>query len=47
MDEESPLIAAGGFVISSPSVQDMQLNMLIWGNSGSGKTTLAATAPGR
>jgi AAA domain-containing protein len=45
MDDQPPLMA-GGFPILSPSVENMQLNMLIWGNSGTGKTTLAATAPG-
>ena len=44
--DDVPQLMAGGFVVSSPSVTNMQLNMLIWGNSGSGKTTLAATAPG-
>lgn len=42
---DNPLMA-GGLPISAPTVADMQLSMLIWGDSGSGKTTLAATAPG-
>lgn len=45
MNEDGPLMA-GGIPITMPSVDDMMLNMLIWGDSGSGKTTLAATAPG-
>jgi hypothetical protein len=40
-------IMAGGIPLVSPSIKDMQLNMLIWGDSGAGKTTLAATAPGK
>jgi hypothetical protein len=43
---DAPLMA-GGVPITTPSADDMQLFMLIWGDSGSGKTTLAATAPGR
>jgi hypothetical protein len=39
-------IMAGGVPILAPSAENMQLNMLIWGDSGAGKTTLAATAPG-
>lgn len=46
MNEETPTLMAGGIPITSPSTENMQLNMLIWGDSGSGKTTLAATAPG-
>ena len=42
---DTPLMA-GGVPITAPSVADMTLNMLIWGDSGAGKTTLAATAPG-
>lgn len=46
MDSEPP-ITVGGIPLLSPSVENMQLFMLIWGDSGSGKTTLAATAPGK
>ena len=42
---DEPMMA-GGVPIRAPSVNDMMLNQLIWGDSGSGKTTLAATAPG-
>lgn len=44
-DTPSPLMA-GNIPITAPSVDDMQLRILLWGDSGSGKTTLAATAPG-
>jgi len=45
MDDEPPLMG-GGIPITSPRVDNVQLQMLLWGDSGSGKTTLAATAPG-
>jgi len=45
MDDESPLMG-GGIPLTSPRVDNVQLQMLLWGDSGSGKTTLAATAPG-
>lgn len=45
MDDELQIMA-GGIPLVSPSIKDMQLNMLLWGDSGAGKTTLAATAPG-
>jgi hypothetical protein len=38
---------AGGVPITTPSAQDMMLNILLWGDSGVGKTTLASTAPGQ
>lgn len=43
---DTPLMA-GGIAITAPSVENMQLMLLLWGDSGVGKTTLAATAPGR
>jgi hypothetical protein len=46
MTMTEPLLA-GGITISAPTVDGVQLNMLLWGDSGSGKTTLAATAPGK
>ena len=46
MDAPAQLLA-GGVPITAPSAQDMQLNILLWGDSGVGKTTLAATAPGQ
>jgi hypothetical protein len=36
----------GGVPLTSPTAENMQLFILLWGDSGSGKTTLAATAPG-
>jgi len=45
MNDVSPLMA-GTIPITAPTIENMSLNMLIWGDSGSGKTTLAATAPG-
>ena len=42
---DAPLMA-GNIPITAPTIENMNLNMLIWGDSGSGKTTLAATAPG-
>lgn len=46
MMSETHVLMAGGIPITTPSVDDMRLNMLLWGDIGSGKTTLAATAPG-
>jgi hypothetical protein len=43
---DAPPLMAGTIPITAPTVENMSLNMLIWGDSGSGKTTLAATAPG-
>jgi hypothetical protein len=45
MDDE-PILTGGGIPLTSPRVDNVQLQMLLWGDSGSGKTTLAATAPG-
>ena len=45
MDDE-PQLMGGGIPLTSPRVDNVQLQMLLWGDSGSGKTTLAATAPG-
>src|SRR5580765_5705496 len=45
MNDATPLMA-GTIPITAPTIENMNLNMLIWGDSGSGKTTLAATAPG-
>ena len=39
MDAPTQLMA-GGVPITAPSAQDMQLNILLWGDSGVGKTTL-------
>ena len=39
-------IMVGGVPLTSPTAENMQLFILLWGDSGSGKTTLAATAPG-
>ena len=41
-----PVLMGGGIPLTVPTVDNMKLNMLIWGDSGAGKTTLAATAPG-
>ena len=40
-------IMVGGIPLTSPTAENMQLFILLWGDSGSGKTTLAATAPGK
>jgi hypothetical protein len=46
VNDKPSVLMAGGVPITVPSVENMQLNMLLWGDSGSGKTTLASTAPG-
>lgn len=36
----------GNRTLTFPSVDDLRIAMLLWGENGCGKTTLAATAPG-